>query len=275
MGTRLYNCKITKDSIITPMGYELLNLLPSLNFNENWLPELLCWLEDENGVETFEDFRKRFKSYVDKFGQDMVLEKLSDNYFFSRGNYKRLSSLLHSNLAEGIKSDDFYFLEGYYFGNNFLSELLPKYFHPASLRQIKMDVVTVNEDAGFPNTILDKDFCIRLLVDADGGMDSRLYKHFNNGFYEENFGGKGEDVYSIVAGAKRIGIIDMEVENPEFWDNNSHKWWASLKDIDVFQAASNNKPFQVITYLIYIHPSWLGRSLSTEPFDSTAYAVFY
>lgn len=271
MGTRLYKCKITENIITMPSGSELFNALNG----SDWLQELKYWLMDSKGIETFMDFRKSFKSYVEKLGQDEVLDRISDNFFLSKKHYKRISSLLHSNLAKEVKADDFYYLEGFYCGNNLLSELLPKYFNKAPLRHITIDVVTVNEDAGFPNPMIDKDFCIRLLAEADGGMNSCLYRQFGDSFYEVNFGGQGESVYSIIAGVKRVETIDMEVEKQEFWDKYTDKWWYSLKNLDVFRAESSNKPYQVITYEVYIHPSWLSETLRTEPFDSTAFAVIY
>jgi hypothetical protein len=270
-----YLCKVLSDKVVTMTGTEMVTAIP---IRSNWKEEFL--LDVENNASDFGEFYTMIREFISQNGPDKALADFYQCSFFHPGNYRHLSQLLFTDLAKELKPEDCFDLEGYYFGNNLLAELMPKHFKPAPLRQISIDVVTINPDSGFPEdgTLLNKDLCIRILADLEGRENSKLYQWFNNMkpdcFYEPNFGGVEESVYAIMVGAKRTETINMEVESKEFWNRCRNKWWAGPLQGKLTKN-SDYKPYQAVNFMIYIHPSWLPERLPDKPFRSIAYAVSY
>ncbi|MCP4521334.1 MAG: hypothetical protein GY827_06540 [Cytophagales bacterium] len=273
----LYDCKITQDSIIHPTGSEIVTIFPV--HSDWWQDEYL--FDGCKEPKDFADFREQIKNYIEEKGPQKALDSFYHTYFFPKNHYQHLINLLHGNLAEEVKEDDLHNLENYYFGHNLLAELMPSLFKLYPIRKVCIDVVTIHPDAGFPEGdsvlhLLNKDFCIRLLADAEG-EHSKLSNWFNSkvagSFYEYNFGGLGEAVYAMICGARRIDTIDLQVQSEDFWETHKDKWWHYLKNH--LESDSDYKPYQAVSFEIYLHPSWLGNSLTGLQFDSAAYATCY
>jgi hypothetical protein len=169
--SELFLCKIIKDQIITPTGSEMVDLLP---VTLDWKNEFL--LDYPNNSTCYEEFYQMVDKFIKETGSDKALENFYDCSFFSSASYTHLSELLHGNLSSELKSDDCFSLEYYYFGNNFLAEILPINFKRASLRQLSIDAENLKFWDEYHDCWWSKPLRDRLI---QGGEDHQQYQVVN------------------------------------------------------------------------------------------------
>jgi hypothetical protein len=263
----LYTCKVLQDKTVTLSAAEIVDLFP---VTYDWSEEFL--LENMNGIASFDDLYSEVGDLIKKEGSDKITDKFHDCSFFSSSRYKDMAALLKGDLAKSFTPKDSYTLEGFYLGNNLLAQLLPDQFSPVPLKQLTIEVVTVHPDAGFNSS--NKPFTVRLLKDLETPSHSLFYKWFEKqkkgSIYDESFGGLEESVYAMIAGSKRVSLTDMHVSDKNFWKENKSKWW--YKELHGYLTEdSDSNPYQIATFLIHVHPSWMPQNHEGKLFTSAAY----
>lgn len=148
--------------------------------------------------------------------------------------------------------------------NNLFSEILNKEENIVDVAKLKIEVVSIHPDSGFPkyryNSKMTKNderrFLIRLLSSIESGCISKnpIEKWFNEkeltsnkeaGLYQE------EILWGFLREKRSIKI---KPNSKTFWKKHQDKWWNGLEEH--FDGPSDNKPYEVVTYEVIIHPAW-------------------
>ena len=156
--------------------------------------------------------------------------------------------------------------------------LAPERFAALELVEVELEAATMHPDAGFPDPDPDwkaRSFCLRLLTDADAEYysNSRLYQHFErhapDAWATWEYGGGLDEAMGIVWRAERVRTLDLDVDEPEFWQRMADEWWTPLLR-DYLKTPSDNHPYQAVSYRVVMPAGWLGP-LSDAPYRSRAY----
>lgn len=164
--------------------------------------------------------------------------------------------------------------------NNLFSEIMGEQENVIDVAKLKLEVVSIHPDAGFPkyryNAKMTKSderrFLIRLLshIKDHSSSDNPIEKWFNErnmttnedaGFYEE------EILWGFSRDKKSIKI---KPGGKAFWKKHEDKWWNYLESS--LDEVSDNKPFEVVTYEVILHPAWFKNvDKIIDVYESTAH----
>lgn len=205
---------------------------------------------------------------MDFFQWDKTDERLSDlrESYTQGGNlFHRYSAIIRNNLFHTVTEE--------------LDKVLP-------VLMVSVEIISIHPDAGYPRyrhnpnvTKSDeRQFLLRLLSDAIYPLnrDSLLVKEaWKTTEWDKNREDRDYmmQASNVIWGFQRHkGLKIKPASVKAFWKRNAHQWWSDLKD-DPFDTKSDNKPYELVSYDIMIHPGW-EKELTpclNERYESTAY----
>lgn len=150
----------------------------------------------------------------------------------------------------------------------------------------KIEIISVHPDAGYPRyrmnpkiTIThERNFLLRTLADALylTNPASPLYQEARKTTEWDRTQTTTDyrmDSAKVIWGFERHkGLKIKPATSKAFWKRNEQQWWSAYKD-DYFADKSDNKPYELVTYDVMLHPGWEKEfvPLLDQPIESTAY----
>ncbi len=275
MGSDLYRGKVLSRRDFTPDWRALTAFVDHPEFDE-W-----CWalgLPDEaaEAVQGWEALSQALSEHITRVGPEAAIAGFSRGLFYN----PPLLEAISRGEPEAVETpDDVWYTQTAAVTGAMLAELLPDRFPRLTLAEIALEAATFHPDAGFPDVDPthwhERSFCLRLLTEADAVeySESRIYQHFDrhapDAWAQWDYSGGLDDAMGIVWRAERIRTVDLEVDDPAFWEARGGEWWTPrLKGY--LTTPSDNLPYQAVTYRIIAPAGWL-RPLTDAVFDSRAY----
>ena len=172
-----------------------------------------------------------------------------------RESYRNSSDLLHSYFSM--------------VGNNLFYTVLGEEDKILPVLMVTVEIISVHPDAGYPrfrrNPATTKEderkFLLRILAEAIYEMDTEHPLVKESEKPTEWDPTQADTDYRMAASTiiwgfeRHKGLKIKPASSKSFWKKNADQWWGDLSE-SFFAEKSDNKPFELVTYDVMIHPGW-------------------